>query len=31
LKGGKRKMNFIGMDIPKQFIVAVAKDEQGNN
>jgi hypothetical protein len=30
LKGGKKKMNYIGMDIHKQFTVAVAKDRDGN-
>jgi len=30
VKGGKRKMNYIGMDIHKQFTFAVVKDEQGN-
>jgi len=30
LKGGKKKMNYIGMDIHKQFTVAVVKDKEGN-
>lgn len=29
MKGGKKKMNYIGMDIHKQFTMAVVKDEQG--
>jgi transposase len=30
MKGGKKKMNYIGMDIHKQFTVAVVKDKEGN-
>jgi transposase len=29
MKGGKKKMNYIGMDIHKQFTVAVVKDKEG--
>jgi transposase len=30
VKGGKKKMNYIGMDVHKKFTYAVVKDEQGN-